>query len=132
LLSQGAIIGAVASLGLVLGGALLLRWMWVLCWLRVRVGEDGFTLVEKRATRKIGWREIISVRETHKYRRTRNGSYIETVNGGYMKDISYLVTIKNGAPFKFGANEIKGHTKLASMIKAETDRRNIPWEIVED
>jgi hypothetical protein len=45
---------------------------------------------------------------------------------------SFAVTTKQGDPITFDANSIKRHLELAQMIKVETDRRSIPWEIVEE
>ncbi len=44
---------------------------------------------------------------------------------------SYVVKLKAIEPFVFDVNTIREHVVLAHMIKTETDKRNIPWEIVE-
>lgn len=45
---------------------------------------------------------------------------------------SFEVRIQEREPFAFDGDTIKGHSKLAQMIKEETDSRNIPWELVEE
>ena len=45
---------------------------------------------------------------------------------------NYRLEMNGHEPFHFDGNAIKGHVILAEMIKKETDRRDIPWEIVEE
>ena len=45
---------------------------------------------------------------------------------------NYRLEMNGHEPFHFDGNAIKGHVILAEMIKKKTDRRDIPWEIVEE
>ena len=45
---------------------------------------------------------------------------------------SFVVTVRAGEPFAFDGNTVKGHGKLAEMIKEQTGPRNVPWEVKEE
>jgi hypothetical protein len=126
--------GLIATIGVLLtvGGFFLIRWMRSLFSLRVRVGQNGFSVVDKKTARVFGWDDIQSVKETHLYERPPVLKGVAKYALPKFMSKSFMVTIKEGDPFAFDVNTIKGHIKLAQMIKEETDRRNVPWEIVED
>jgi hypothetical protein len=44
----------------------------------------------------------------------------------------FSVTMKGGQQFNFDGNWINDHCEFAAMMKKETDKRNVRWEIVED
>jgi hypothetical protein len=121
----------VLGIGLIVGGMILILWMRSLCSLRVRVGQHGFSVTERNATRVYGWADIRSVEETHLYERPPILKGVAKYALPKMMSKSYLVALNGSQAFGFDGNTIKGHTKLAQLIKAETDRLNVPWEVVE-
>ncbi len=126
----GAIgLGGALGLGLIAGGAFLVRWMSSVFSLRVKVGTDGLSVTRKGETQVIAWPDIMSIQETHLYESVARG----VVKYALPKVMSqtFLLKIKDREPFAFDANTIRGHVLLAHMIKKETDQRDIPWEIVE-
>ncbi|HTU93379.1 MAG TPA: hypothetical protein VMF69_25080 [Gemmataceae bacterium] len=68
--SWGAVgIAGALGIGLMIGGFVLIYWMRSLFSLQVRVGQNGFAVIEKKSIQIIAWEEIESVRETHLYER---------------------------------------------------------------
>jgi hypothetical protein len=122
----------VLGVGLMIAGVFLIRWMRSLFSLRVRIGQNGFSVTEPETTQVVAWEEISSVQETHLYERPPLLKGVAKYALPKMKSKSFIVKIKEGEPFAFDGNTIKGHGKLAQMIKEETDRRTVPWEIVEE
>jgi hypothetical protein len=120
------------GIGLVVGGFFLIRWMRSLSSLRVRVGRNGFAVTERDVTRVFAWQDILSVQETHLYERPPILKGVAKYALPKMLSKSFLVVANGRQGFGFDGNTIKGHTKLAQLIKAETDRLNIPWEVVEE
>jgi len=114
--------------GLTVGGLLVIRHARSLLWFRVRIGQNGFSVIEKKRTRVFGWDEIESVEEIHRY----EGELLQKPR---MVGKRFVVNLKQGETFAFGdtplfgSHTISTHTKLAHTIKKETDGRNIPWEI---
>lgn len=119
------------GVGLIVGGLSLIGWMRSLVSLRVSVCQHGLLISEKNSNRVIIWDEIGSVQETHLYERLPLKGAAKYALPKMMNKI-FLVKMKEGESFGFDGNTIKGHTKLAQMIKDETDSRNIAWEIVEE
>jgi hypothetical protein len=131
--SWGAVgIAAAMGIGLAIGGFFLIRWVRSLFSFRVRIGQNGFAVIDKQTVRVFGWEDIISVQETHLHERPPLLKGVAKYALPEMTSKSFFVKIKEGEPFAFDGNTIKGHSKLAKMIKEETERRNIPWEIVEE
>jgi hypothetical protein len=122
------ILGALA-VGLIAGGVFLVRWMRSLFSLRVRVGLNGFSLIRKGETQVIAWSDIVSVEETHLYEPVASG--LAKYALPKVMSESFTLKLKDREPFTFDVNTIRGHLLLAQMIKRETDKRSIPWEIVE-
>jgi hypothetical protein len=123
---------AALGVGLIIGGLFLIRWVRSLFSFRVRIGQNGFSVIDKRTARVVGWEDIQSVQETHLYERPPLLKGVAKYALPKMMSKSYIVKLKQGEPFAFDGNTIKGHSKLAQLIKEETERRNIPWEIVEE
>jgi hypothetical protein len=119
------------GVGLMVGGYFLIRWVRSLFSFRVRVGQNGFAVTQQKATQVFAWDGILSVQETHLYERPPILKGVAKYALPKMMSKSFLIVMKDRASFGFDGNTTKGHTKLAQMIKEETDRRNIPWEIVE-
>jgi hypothetical protein len=126
------VLGLASLLGIarIAGGIFLVWWMRSLVSLRVKVGLNGLSVAEKNGTRVIVWPDIVSVQETQLYERVAKG----VVGHALPKVMSqnFTLNIKDREPFRFDANAIRGHLVLALLIKKETDKRNIPWEIVEE
>jgi hypothetical protein len=119
------------GIGLVTGGVFLIRWIHSRFSFRLRVGQNGFAVSEKKSEQVFGWDDIVSVRETHLHERP-------PILKGVAKYVlpksiskSFIVMVKQGDGFGFDGN-IKGHLELARMIKEETERRRIPWETVDE
>jgi hypothetical protein len=123
---------AAIGLGLVVGGIFLIRWVRSLFSFRLRVGQNGFAVSDKGAMRVVGWYDIVSVQETRLYERPPLLKGVAKYVLPKMMSKSFVVMVRQGAPVAFDGNTIKGHSKLAELIKEETDRRNIPWGIVEE
>jgi hypothetical protein len=122
---------AVIGVGLVIGGIFLIRWVRSLFSFRLRVGQNGFAVSEKKAMRVVGWDDIVSVQEIHLYERPPLLKGVAKYALPKTMSRSFVLIAKQGDPVAFDGNTIKGHSKLAKMIQEETSRRNIPWEIVE-
>jgi hypothetical protein len=120
------------AIGAIVGGVALILWMRSLVSLRVRVGSHGLSVTRKDETRVIAWPDIVSVQETHLYERAPLLKGVAKYALPKVLSKSFMLTTKDGEPFGFDGNTIKGHTMLADVIKKETDRRGIPWEIVEE
>jgi len=120
------------GIGLVVGGYFLMRWVRSLFSFRLRIGENGFAVTDRASTRVISWEDILSVQETHLYERPPLLKGVAKYALPKTMSKSFTVVLKEGEPFAFDCNTIKGHTKLARMIQEETERRGIPWEIVEE
>jgi hypothetical protein len=121
---------AVVGIGLFVSGVLVILGARSMLSFRVRIGENGFALVEKKAVRVIAWEDVVSVREIHLYERPPLLKGVAKYALPKTMSKSFVVTIDGGDPFEFDGN-MRGHTKLAKMIKEDTDRRGIPWEIEE-
>jgi hypothetical protein len=119
------------GVGLLIGGFFLIRWVRSLFSFRVRIGHNGFSVTDQKTTQVIAWEEIESVHEIHVYERPPVLKGVAKYALPKMLSKSFIVTIKERESFEFDGNTIKKHLTLAQMIKEETDRRNIPWEIVE-
>jgi hypothetical protein len=131
--SWGAVgIFVALGLGLLVGGFFLVQWMRSLVSLRIYIGANGFAVSQKKTTQIFAWEEIESVRETRLYERPPILKGVAKYALPKMMSKIFLITIKERDSFGFDGNSIKGHSKLAQMIKDETDRRSIPWEIVEE
>jgi hypothetical protein len=120
------------GIGLMIGGFFLIRWIRSLFSLRVRIGQNGFAVTDKNTTLIVVWEDILSIQETHLYERPPVLKGVAKYMLPKMMSKSFIVNIKDREPFAFDGNTIKGHSKLAQMIKEETDRRNIPWQTVEE
>ena len=88
-------------------------------------------MTEKNGTRVIVWPDIVSVQETQLYERVAKG-VVGTCTLPKVMSQNFTLNIKDREPFRFDDNAIRGHLVLALLIKKETDKRNIPWEIVEE
>jgi hypothetical protein len=88
------------------------------------------SVTEKNRTQVIAWPDIVSVQETHLYEPVARGA-VKHVLPKVMSQ-NFTLNIKDREPFRFDVNAIRGHVLLAHMIKKETDKRNIPWQIVEE
>ena len=131
--SWGAIaLAGAMGIGLMMGGFFLIRWMRSLVSLRVCVCQNGFAVIDRKSTQIVAWEEIDSVQETHLYQRPPVLKGVAKYALPKLMSKSFLVRITGREPFGFDGDTIKGHSKLAQMIKEETDRRNISWEIVEE
>jgi hypothetical protein len=126
-----AFVAAIGA-GLVIGGILLIRWIRSLFSFRLRVGQNGFAVSDKKSVRIFGWDDIVSVQETQVYERPPILKGVAKYALPKSLSKSFVVKVKQGDPVAFDGNTIKGHSKLAQMIKEETERRSIPWEIVEE
>ncbi len=87
-------------------------------------------MIEKNATRVIPWQEIVSVTETHLYEPVARGA-VKYVLPKVMSQ-NFTLEIKDRESFRFDGNAIRGHVLLAQMIKKQTGKLSIPWEIVEE
>jgi hypothetical protein len=123
---------AALGLGLVVVGIFLIRWVRSLFSFRLRVGQNGFAVSDKKAMRVVGWDDIVSVRETHLYERPPLLKGVAKYALPKVMSKSFVVMVKEGETVAFDGNTIKGHARLAQLIKEETDRRNVPWEVVEE
>jgi hypothetical protein len=121
----------VMGIGLLTCGCCLIWWVRSLVSLRVRIGQNGFAVLDKASARYYGWDEIQSVQETHLYERPPILKGVAKYAIPKVLSKSFIVKIKEGEQFGFDGTTIKGHTKLAQMLKQETEQRKIPWEIVE-
>jgi len=123
---------AALGFGLIIGGFFLIRWVRSLFSSRVCIGQNGFAALDKKITRVIGWDDIASVEETHLYQRPPLLKGVAKYALPKLMSKSFIVTLREGEPFAFDGDTIKGPSRLARMIKEETDSRNIPWEIKEE
>ncbi len=131
--SWGAIaLLGVVGLGAMAGGFFLIRWIRSLFSFRVRIGQDGFAVIDRASVRVIGWDEVAAVQETHLYERPPILKGVAKYALPKTMSKSYVLKVTSGKPFAFDGNNVKGHNKLAAMIREETDRRNVPWEVVEE
>jgi hypothetical protein len=127
-----AAILAALGIGLIIGGFFLIRWVRSLFSLQVRVGQNGFVVLHKKTSRVIAWDDILSVQETHLHERPPLLKGVAKYALPKMTSKSFIVKTKQGEPFAFDGTTIKEHATLAQMIKHETERRNIPWEFVDE
>ena len=129
-----AAIGLISALGIaaIVGGVFLIRWIRSLSSLRVAVGVDGLSVTRRDETDVIAWADIVSVRETRLYERPPLLKGVAQYALPKVMSKNYRLEMNGQEPFHFDGNAIKGHVILAEMIKKETDRRDIPWEIVEE
>lgn len=125
-------LGWAMGIGAIVGGALLIRWIHSLSSLRVAVGSDGLSVSRRDQADVIAWEDIVSVRETRLYERPPVLKGVARYALPKVMSQSYLIEMDGREPFHFDGDAIKGHVILAEMIKEETDRRGIPWEIVEE
>lgn len=125
-------LSAAIGIGLVIGGVLLIRLVRSLFSFRLRVCQNGFAVSDKKAARVVGWDDIVSVQETHLYERPPLLKGVAKYALPKMMSKSFMVRVKEGDQVVFDGNTIKGHSKCAELIREETERRNIPWEIVEE
>jgi hypothetical protein len=119
------------GIGLIVGALFLIWWVRSLFSLRVRVAQNGFSVIYQTAARDVRWEDILSVQEIHLYQRPPVLKGVAKYALPKMRSKSFVVKMQQGEPFAFDGDTIKGHSRLAAMIKEETDRRNIPWEVVE-
>lgn len=126
-----ALIGAL-GIGLIVGGVALILWMRSLVSFRVRVGQAGLSIAERKAERFVAWGDIVSIEETHLHERPPILKGVAKYALPKLTSRSYVLNLREGEPFGFDGNTVKGHNNLAEMIRAETDPRNIPWEIKDE
>ncbi|WP_074308978.1 hypothetical protein [Singulisphaera sp. GP187] len=107
------------------GGWYLIKWMRTLMSLKVELGGLGLLLTERDGPRTILWDNIEMMEEHHSIE-LRNYGLPPRVNK------SFIVISREGEPFSFEENSIKDYLLLARMIQIETERRSIPWTIVND
>jgi hypothetical protein len=112
---------AALAIGLMIAGFFLIRWMRSLFSFRERIAQNGFLVSDEKTARVIGWEEILSVEETHIDKRLPLLKGVAKYALPKMMSKSFTVNVKQGEPFAFDGNMIKGHTKLAQMLKDETD-----------
>lgn len=112
----------IASIAAIPGGVALIKWMRRLMSLRVEVGELGLRITEREGTHAILWDDIEIIEEHHDFERRKYGLPPRLSQ-------KFNVISRGEEPFFFEENAIKGHLQLAEMIKAETHRRSIPWNI---
>ena len=120
------------GIGLMVGGFILIHWVRSLSSIRVRIGQNGFSVIDKGTARVFAWDDIVSVQETHLYERPPILKGVAKYALPKTMSKSFIVKMKQDEPFAFDGNSIKGHSKLAQMIKEETEPRNILWEIVDE
>lgn len=125
-------LGLALAIGAIVGGVILILWMRSLTSLRVRVGAHGLSVTRKDETRVIAWPDIVSVLETHLYERPPILKGVAKYALAKVLSKFFALATKEGEPFRFDGNTIKGHVILADIIKKETDRRGVPWEVVEE
>jgi hypothetical protein len=116
----------------IVGGVSLIRWIRSLSSLRVAVGVHGLSVTRRDETVAIAWADIVSVRETRLYERPPLLKGVAKYALPKVMSKNYRLEMNGHEPFHFDGNAIKGHVILAEMIKEDTDRRDIPWEIVEE
>lgn len=126
-----AMMGAL-GVGLFFGGIFLIRWVRSLFSFRVSVSGNGLLVSEKQNEHFINWDDIVSVQETHLYERPPLLKGVAKYALPKMMSKSFVINLKLGDPFVFDGNTIKGHVKLAEMVKVETEARGLHWEIVEE
>jgi hypothetical protein len=122
----------VFGLGALVGGFFLIRWIRSLFSLRVHFGVNGFAVCDRKGDQVIFWEDIVSVQEIHFYERPPLLTGVARYALPEVMSKRFIVVTKGREPFAFNENTIKAHTKLAKMIREETDWRHIPWEIVEE
>lgn len=103
-------------------GVFIINWMKYLMSLSVDVGEMGLWIKERQGHRAILWDDIRMIEERHDFERRKYGLPPRLSQ-------KFSVILRDGEPFFFEENAIKGHLQLADMIKAETERRSTPWTI---
>ncbi len=128
---DGVGLGSAIGLGLIAGGILLIWWVLSLRSFRVHVGEKGVAVFRKKAVQVFGWDDIASVQETHLYQGLPIVKGVARHAMPKTMSKSFIVKMKQGDPFTFNGDTIRVHSRLAKMIREETEPRSIPWEIVE-
>ena len=97
-------------------------------------GEETIDVIldtpSKKITLNAAELKFVSVQETHLYERVARGVVGSALPRALSK--TYTLNVSECEPFHFDANALREHVILAGMIKKETDRRSIPWEIVEE
>lgn len=121
-----------AGLGGIVGGYFVIQWMRVMSSLRVRIGQNGFAVVDRKATHVYAWDDIVRVEEVHCYQRSAYTKALPKNITPAMMSKVFNIHVKEGEGFTFGANKIRSHIWLAQMVKRESDRRDVPWTIVEE
>ena len=116
---------------MIVGGALLIRWIWSLASLRVYVGARGFAVSRRDRLDIFLWDQIGGLKEIHVYERPPVLKGPAQLLLPKVLSKSYVVTRKDEKEFQFDGNSIRGHDKLAEMIGAETVDRGVAWTIVE-
>jgi hypothetical protein len=129
-----AMVGVFSALGIgaIVCGVFLIRWIRSLSSLRVAVGVDGLSVTRRDQSDVMAWADIVSVRETRLYERPPLLKGVAKYALPKVMSKNYRLEMNGHEPFHFDGNAIKGHVILAEMIKKETDRRDIPWDIVEE
>jgi hypothetical protein len=125
------LLGCGIGIGLLFCGVFMFWWMRWLSSLRLRLGEYGFAVSEREGTRVFLWPDIVAVRETHLYERPPILKGVAKYALPKMRSKCFIVYRKDCQQFAFDGTSFNGHTKLAKMIKEETDKHDVPWEIVE-
>ncbi len=127
---------AVAGIGLIsamliVGGLLLICWIWGLSSLSVYVGDYGFAVVRSSGIEIFLWDNIAFVRETHIFERPPIFHWPLVLLLPRFMSKTFLIHRRDGKEFVLDGNTARGHEKLATMIQEETEPRGVPWQIVE-
>ncbi|MCE9554276.1 MAG: hypothetical protein K8T91_12995 [Planctomycetes bacterium] len=116
---------------LILSGSLLIRWIQTLSRITVWVGTTGFCVSERNANDVFHWDEITFVEETRLYERPPLLKGIAKYALPKLMSRSFVIIRRHGDTFGFSGTTIKRHVELADLIKEETNKRSIPWEVEE-
>jgi hypothetical protein len=117
---------------LVILGISYFPWIYSMSSFRVRVGQYGLLVIDSKSLRGIGWEEIVSVQETFVFARPEVLHFPAYYLIPKLESKRFKLQVKRGDPIEYDSNSIGSPNTLARMIKEETDRRGIPWMIVEE
>ncbi|WP_435008449.1 hypothetical protein P12x_005659 [Tundrisphaera lichenicola] len=122
---------ALTSIGLTVGGILLLRWVYSTSSLRVSLCPGGFFYESAAKTVAFPWDQIASVTETILHERVPLARGAAKYAMPEATSRSFLVYRGDGEKFAFNRNTLGRSDKLGETLREQAWQRNIPWYVVE-
>lgn len=125
------LVGVAIVIGSEIAGIFVIRWSLSRWSFRILVRSDGLDVCNSSSSRRIGWEEIETADEFRKVLRpsmrwlVRNPDWWSSVR-------LFVLRGPAGKLLSFDANTVHDHVTLGAMVKEATDRRGVPWNIIEE